>query len=258
MDCTNIENKIVDYIDGILSKNESIVFKRHIDSCSSCNIAFIETKELLNAFSNETIANPSHNLKISFEAMLAKEKSLQPKIIALNSSKKNSFKSVLQIAASIAILLTGYLIGGYQESKNTQQVIANYQQEHKEDMLLAMIDNSSPSKRIKAVSYTEELTTPDTKILEALIDRLKNDSNSNVRLTAAEALSKFTKSELVRKSLIEILATEKDPSIQIEVIQILVSIQEKRALEPMKKLLDQPETPEYLKTQVNIGIAQLI
>lgn len=258
MNCTDIENKLVDYIDGILSEDENKVIEKHINACTACDKALNETSELFSAFKSETLIKPSSKLRTSFEKMLAKEKKYQPKVIALQPSKKNSYKNVLQIAASIAILFTGYLIGGYQENQNSQHEIARYQKQHQENMLLAMIDNSSPSKRIKAVNYTEEFTTPDTKILKALIERMHEDSNSNVRLSAAEALSKFTDSELVRTSLIETLAIEKDPSIQIEIIQILVNIQEKRALEPMKKLLDQPESPDYLKTQINIGIAHLI
>ena len=261
MNCTDIENKLVDYIDGTLSDKETKSIDKHIKSCGSCKKAFNETNQLFNAFTNETIAQPTSNLKTSFDEMLANEMKKQPIVVALQPAKRNTYKSVLQIAASVAILFTGYLLGGYQESKSSQQEIATYQNEQKElkkDMLLAMIDNTSPSKRIKAVNYTEELATPDTKILEALIDRMHNDSNSNVRLSAAEALSKFTDSELVRTSLIETLSTEKTPSIQIEIIQILVQIQEKRALDPMKKILEQPEAPDYLKTQVNIGIAKLI
>ena len=258
MNCTEIENSIVDYIDGALSAKETVMIQNHIKSCITCKKTHEETKQLLTSFANETVAQPSSNLRTSFEELLAIEKKAQTKVIALQPAKRSSYKSVLQIAASVAILFTGYLIGGYQENQNSQNEIASYQKEHKENMLLAMIDNSSPSKRIKAVNYTEELTTPDTKILEALIDRMHNDSNSNVRLSAAEALSKFTDSELVRTSFIKTLTTEKNPSIQVEVIQILVQIQEKRALDPMKKLLESPEAPDYLKTQVNIGIAKLI
>ena len=261
MNCTSIESKLVDYIDGAISEKETKIIATHIESCSSCKKSFKETNQLLTAFTKETVAQPTSNLKTSFEEMLANEKKKQTKVIPLQPAKRNTNRSMLQIAASVAILFTGYLLGGYQESQNSLQEIAVYQNEKKElkeNMMLAMIDNSSPSTRIKAVNYTEELTTPDTKILEALIDRMQNDSNSNVRLSAAEALSKFTESELVKTSLIETLSTEKNPSIQIEVIQILVQIQEKRALDPMKKLLEQPEAPDYLKTQVNIGIAKLI
>ena len=261
MNCTNIESKLIDYIDGSLTVKEANDVQNHIETCVSCKKSFDETNSLLTAFSNEPVAQPTSNLKASFQEMLANEKKSQTKVIALQPAKQHRYKSMLQIAASVAILFTGYLIGGYQESQNSQQEIAVYQNEQKqlkENMMLAMIDNASPSKRIKAVNYTEAFTTPDTKILEALIDRMQNDSNSNVRLSAAEALSKFTDSELVRTSLIETLTIEKNPSIQIEVIQILVQIQEKRALDPMRKILEQPEAPDYLKTQVNIGIAQLI
>jgi hypothetical protein len=260
MNCTNIENKLVDYIDGSLTAKEASEVQNHIETCDSCKNDLEETNSLLTAFTHEQVAQPTLNLKTSFQEMLANEKKSQTKVIALNL-KKNSFKSYLQIAASIAILFTGYLIGGYQESQNSEQELMAFQNEKKqlkENMMLAMIDNSSPSKRIKAVNYTEELTTPNTKILQALIERMQHDSNSNVRLSAAEALSKFTDYELVRTSLIETLTIEKDPSIQIEIIQILVDIQEKRALAPMRKLLEQPESPDYLKTQVHIGIAHLI
>lgn len=261
MNCTDIENKLIDYIDGALNITEAEIIKKHIKTCNSCKKSFEETNSLLNAFTNELIAKPTENLKANFNKMLEKEKLSQSKVVQLNSSTKSSYKSILQIAASVAILFTGYLLGGYQESKNTQQKLATYQNEKKqlkENMMLAMIDNSSPSTRIKAVNYTEELAKPDTKILEALIDRMKHDSNSNVRLTAVEALSNFTDSELVKTSLINALTIEKNPSIQIEIIQILVQIQEKRALNPMRKLLEQPEVPDYLKTQVSIGIAKLI
>ncbi len=261
INCTNIESKLIDYIDGSLPIKEASDVQNHIENCASCKKAFEETTSLFTDFSNEPIVQPTSNLKASFEEMLVKEKKSQSIVIPLQPATQFRYKNMLQIAASIAILFTGYLIGGFQESQNSQQEIAVYQTEQKqlkENMMLAMIDNSSPSKRIKAVNYTEEFTTSDTKILEALIDRMQNDSNSNVRLSAAEALSNFTDSELVRTSLIETLTLEKNPSIQIEVIQILVAIQEKRALDPMKIILEQPEAPEYLKTQVNIGIAKLI
>ena len=165
--CTEIENSIVDYIDGTLSRKESEVIKSHISTCDTCKEIYEETTLLMSSFANEPIAKPSAKLKTSFEQMLAREKEAQSKVIPLHT-KKSSFKSLLQIAASIAILFTGYLFGGYQESQNSQLEITAYQNEQKqlkENMLLAMIDNSSPSKRIKAVNYTEELTTPDTRIL---------------------------------------------------------------------------------------------
>lgn len=248
MNCKNIENKIIDYIDNELSVEENTSIKNHIATCTSCKKVYDETKELLLVFSNEPVMQPTGNLSSSFYKMLEEEKQSQPKVIHLNQKKKKSYKSLMQIAASVAILMTGYLLGGYNQNTSSEN----------QHMILAMANESSPSERIKAVNYTEELTTPDSSILKALIERMQKDSNSNVRLTAVEALSKFTDSELVKVSFIETLSIETDPTIQIEIIQILVDIQEKRALNPMKKLLEQPELPNYLIAHVNSSIAQLV
>ena len=76
--------------------------------------------------------------------------------------------------------------------------------------MLAMIENQSPSKRIQAVSFTENFIKPDVKILEALIERMQYDGNINVRLAAAEALSEFPESDIVKEAFIEALKTQKN------------------------------------------------
>jgi len=79
-----------------------------------------------------------------------------------------------------------------------------------------------------------------------------------VRLAAVEALSKFTSEEMVKTALIKSLETDKDPAIQIELIQILSKIQEKRALEPMKKLLENKDVPSYVKQELQSNLPNLL
>ena len=121
-----------------------------------------------------------------------------------------------------------------------------------------MLENQSASKRILAVSNSEKINQPDTKIIEALINRLYYDKNTNVRLAAAETLAKFSSQEMVKTALIKSLETEKVASVQIELIQILAKIQEKRALEPMRKLLQKEETPNYVKQELAYNIPSLL
>ena len=261
MKCKNVENRIIDFLEGSLSNTEMQLVKKHLTTCNHCTKIHDETKELLEAFLLTEKAIPSENLNPSFFSMLEEEKQLQSETNLSKPIYKLSWKNAFQIAASIALLLTGYFLGNYSQEQHTQKEIAVLQHETqlmKQNMLLALIDNRSPSKRIKAVNFTEEFEKPDTKILEALIDRLHYDSNSNVRLAAVEALTKFSNSELVKIAFIKALTNEENPSIQLEIMAVLVAIQEKRALVPMRKLLEQPETPSYVKNQATIGISQLI
>ncbi len=261
MNCIKVEEHIVDYIEGTLSSTEVALVKTHIAECKTCKQLYDETNKLIESFDNIPKARPTGNLRASFYEMLEEEKQKQTKVIAISPKGMLSWKTAFQIAASVAILLTGYFIGSNKEKQVAQNEITNLQLETlqmKQDMMLAMIDNRSPSQRIKAVNFTEEFVKPDTEVLEALIERMQYDANSNVRLAAAEALSKFSTSEFVRTALMESLTNENDPSVQIEIIQILVKIQEKRALAPMQELLKQPEIPNYVKDQVHIGISKLI
>lgn len=261
MNCTEVENRIVDFVERAITLKEEEEINQHISTCNACKRLYRETEEVLVTFGKIPKAQPSSKLEMSFKSMLKEEKELQSKGLLLKPKTKNSWKSAFQVAASIVLVFSGYFVGSFSTTQSIQKEIVALQNESKtmrENLMLAMVDSRSPSKRIKAVNYTEEFVKPDIKVLKALIERIQYDSNSNVRLSAAEALSRFSESELVRTSLIERLTTEKDPSIQIEIIQILVKAQEKRALEPLKKILEQPELPQYMKDQVTIGISELI
>nr|WP_321247988.1 HEAT repeat domain-containing protein [uncultured Psychroserpens sp.] len=263
MDCKNIEQHIVDYLDGQLSVEESKHITKHIASCDSCKTIYDETKALFSAFENVEEEMPSDNLRTGFYKLLEEEKQLlDDKIVQLSQQKKEfPWKQAFQIAASIIFMFGGYFLGSHNSKRTSNQEISALQQETielREDMMLAMIENQSPSKRIQAVNFTESFVKPDIKILEALIGRMQYDGNMNVRLAAAEALSEFPKSTIVKDAFIEALTTQKDPSLQIAIIQFLVKIQEKRAIAPMQQLLEESDTPDFVKDQVNSGISQII
>ncbi|WCO01217.1 zf-HC2 domain-containing protein [Psychroserpens ponticola] len=263
MDCKNLEQHIVDYIDEQLSAEKSQQIANHIASCDNCKSIYEETKALFSAFKNVEEETPSDNLRTGFYKLLEEEKQLlDDRIVELPKQKKEfPWKQAFQIAASIIFMFGGYFLGSHNSKQIANNEISALQQETvelREDMMLAMIENQSPSKRIQAVSFTEDFVKPDVKILEALIGRMQYDGNMNVRLAAAEALSEFPKSTIVKEAFIKALTAQKDPSLQIAIIQFLVKIQEKRAIAPMQQLLEHEDTPNFVKDQVNDGISQII
>ena len=260
MNCPIEESRLIDYLDNTLSPEETLEIEKQLENNEACREALEETRELLNMFKQMPEITPSSNLKAHFLELLEEEKQLlaTPK---MTLEKEFPWKQAFQIAASILLVIAGYWVGNFHKGVTSNEQIVQLQNqtyELKQDMMLAMLDNTSPSKRIQAVSYSEEITAPDSKILEALIDRLQYDGSVNVRLAAAEALSKFSDTEPVKDAFIHSLTHDTDPNIQIAIIQFLVDIQEKRALAPMRQLLEQEETPEYVKQQVNLGLQQII
>ncbi|WP_323787007.1 HEAT repeat domain-containing protein [Psychroserpens sp.] len=263
MECKNIEEQLVDFIDGQLPPEDSQNIKQHIKSCDACKSNYEDTKALFLAFEKVKEETPSDNLRTGFYNLLEEEKQWHDdKIVKLTESKKDfPWKQAFQIAASIILMFGGYFLGSHNSKQTANQEISALQKETielREDMMLAMIENQSPSKRIQAVSFTENFVKPDVKILEALIERMQYDGNMNVRLAAAEALSEFPKSTIVKEAFIEALTTQKDPSLQIAIIQFLVKIQEKRAIAPMQQLLEHEDTADFVKEQANSGISEII
>ncbi|QTD39004.1 HEAT repeat domain-containing protein [Polaribacter batillariae] len=251
--CSEIQENLSEYIEGSLLEVANSNIKKHLNTCDACQKEFNEMKSFLSLLDEQEIDYPSTNLKTSFEKMLATEiKNRQPKVVQLQP--KEDWKSFIKVAASIAIVISAFLFGKYQSNISR---IANVKEENKQDVL-TMLENNSASKRILAVTNAEEFSNKDTKIIQAIINRLFFDKNVNVRLAAAETLSKFSSEKIVRDALIKSLETEKNASVQIELIQVLAKIQEKRAIKPMEKILANDQTPDFVKQEVQINLSTLL
>jgi len=246
---TEITNKLSLYLEGSLSKEDKIEVENQLKNSKALRNELAEMKSFLSILENDTIETPSANLKLNFDKMLAQEiEANQPKVIQLKP--KTDWKTYLRVAASVLIVFSAFLLGKYQSNSSSI--------ENQTAQVLTLLEDNSASQRILAVSNSEKFSTKDTKIIKALIDRLFFDKNTNVRLAAAEALSKFSSEIIVRDALIKSLESDKNTSVQIEVISILSKIQEKRAIKPMEKMLENEETPQYVKQQIKLNLSTLL
>ncbi len=260
MKCNEIEDRLIDYLDGNLSPEEQALISSHLSECSKCTMLLEQNRKLLDMMHKVPRETPPATLRVSFEQML-RDNAGSPTASKPGRYLSVSWKTAIQVAASLLLLLTGYFMGVSHADRETDRRISQLEEQSqalKTEITLAMLNNRSASKRIQAVSYSEEMEQPDAKVLQAVINRLHYDENVNVRLAAAEALWKFRNEELVTAALIQTLETEKNPDIQIAVIGFLVEAQDKRAIEPMQKLLNEPDIPSYVKEQLNDGLTKIL
>jgi predicted transcriptional regulator len=102
-----------------------------------------------------------------------------------------------------------------------------------------------------------QIDKTDDEVVKALVKAMNEDSNSNVRLAALEALSKFSNDPHVRKILIASLATQKDPVVQIALIQLMVEMKEKGIVNDLQKIVEDNETMQAVKDEAYSGILKL-
>ena len=261
MNCKEIKDLITYYHTDNIDKAGKTLVEEHLNNCSGCTQIHQEFIHIIHTINQVKEELPDKDLELAFNDMLAKEKlTLKPAVIALKPKNK-VFKSMLQVAATILLMISCYLLGNYKDNVSKAKEIATLKQE-KTEMLtittLSLMENESASKRIQAVKYSQELENPDDEILNALINEMLYDKLVNVRLASARALERFSKYNIVKDAYIKALKIEVNTSMQIELIEILAHIKERRAIPKMKELLNDENTPLFIKDQLKSELQNLI
>jgi HEAT repeat protein len=151
----------------------------------------------------------------------------------------------------------GYWINKNQQREEEMAALKQQMQEMR-DMMMAKLDNQqSASQRMIAVSEVMEMEKPDDEIVKVLVKTMNEDANTNVRLAALEALSKFHQEPLVRKELVKSLAKQNDPVVQIALIQLMVKMKEKGVVNELQHIVDDAKSMKAVKDEAYSGLLKL-
>lgn len=130
--------------------------------------------------------------------------------------------------------------------------------DQRKEMLFASLGNmESASTRIAAAMKAYEMKNADREIVDALFATMHTDPNTNVRLAALEALAKFHREPYVKKQLTASLKKQKDPMVQVELIQVLTKMKQTSILNELEKLVKDANTNEAVKDRAYSSILTL-
>ncbi|RIV23803.1 HEAT repeat domain-containing protein [Fibrisoma montanum] len=184
----------------------------------------------------------------------------------LNQSEAGTVRRLttwsLRIAAGVALLLLGFAGGLFYDQWRTGEpatspVEATSALEMKKVLAFEQMPNTSASERIQAVNQSYELSQVDQEITQLLINTLNFDANVNVRLAACQALLRFENEPGVREALIQSLSIQTDPNVQINLIESLVAIKEKRAVDQIQRLARNQQVLDVVRVKAEEGVNRL-
>ena len=267
----SIEEQILDYITGQLKDEELKIFEANLKSNRELKDEVEKVQSGLEIFENYVnieIPDPSPSMDERFYRMLNKEKSKQP-------VNKNGLMSLLQKLTTVEFLkpalygatmmFMGVLIGNYYTPKqiditNTSNrlVSSKYLEKIHELAVVSMLQLPSVSKRLQAVSLVESSKTIDDVIITALFDTLNNDTNLNVRLIVLDTLAQFSNTADVRARLVNSITQQKSPMVQFAIADLMINLQETKAIKPLKKLLDNKDLIEPVREKIIYAVNELI
>ncbi|MBX2968138.1 MAG: HEAT repeat domain-containing protein [Cyclobacteriaceae bacterium] len=259
MDQEKLSGMIIDYIDGKLNEADKQLIEQELVKNAEAYKLYEQLKELIQVMDQSKKIEPSEKLKQKFDAFLQAEIDLEQK------SKTVFFTPAwYRAAAAVALLVVGGGVGYWISQQNQQHAeLLALQKEMKETrrLVLAQMNNdqSASQRMLGVMAAYESVQTdrPDDEIVDALVTTMNTDGNSNVRLAAIEALSKFTEEEKVRKALVQSLSAQKDPVVQIALIQLLVQMKEKEAVKSFERIIDDEQSLPAVKDEAHAGIFKL-
>lgn len=257
MDKEKLESMLIDYIDGKLTEADKALVERELAQNTDANELYEQLREVMSAMEKSEKLEPGARLRVSFDNLLREE------IAKQKSSKTISLfqPTVYRMAAGLVLVMAGIGIG-YWVNKNQQRedelLALKKEIQTTKQMMLVMMDNQqSASQRIQGVNVALKNDKADDEVVRALSKMMNEDPNTNVRLAALDALSKFREEPLVRKELIQSLSMQKDPVVQIALIQLMVRMKEKGAAKDLERIIDDNETMKAVKDEAYSGLLKL-
>lgn len=258
----DISAKLIEYLEGTLTETDREAMEAALAKSSELQQELASLKSILQEFDQQKEELPSNNLRHRFYDYIEKEEAnLQQspgKLVSLFRLQKVEWG----IAGAVAILLIGMAFGQLWQRNQKQQaqidVLASEVATTRKLLVLSMLQEPSASQRIKALNASLETPATDPQIAEALVNTLLHDNNSNVRMKAATALTNFAKQKDVKEALIEALAKEDRPEVQITLIDVLVEVHAQTAVGVLEELLQKEDLMEVVRTKAADGLKRLI
>jgi len=270
MTCQDIKEKFPDYLIGDLSQEEKEQMQNHIAACPSCREELESLSAIWTKLGVLPEVQPETTMRTRFYTMLEDYKNdlseEKPKA-RLFEQLKNWFKPVwagrpaFQLSFSLLFLLVG-LVAGYFITGNRGRPaeISDLRQEvqsMRQTLAVSLLDQPSASERLRGVNLSVNTEKPDSGLIEALLNTLNTDSNINVRLAAVDALYLFYDNPLVKEGIIQTLSTQDSPLVQVALIDLIVNVRERRAIESLKNLIRTKTLHPDVKQHAELGLQKI-
>lgn len=123
-----------------------------------------------------------------------------------------------------------------------------------QNIIRELMSSNSVAWRVNAILEIGQLEIINKKLKDALCKTFSNDDNSNVRLAALNVLANYAQDSTTKKYLLNGMADEKDPVIQLELVRIMSADSDAAITKKLLQMADAPFTLPEVKDQVEYAL----
>ena len=264
MTCEQMTEKLPEYFHRMVNDGERRAVEDHLRECMDC-AEQVKLWKQLGDLENE---QPSPMLKRRFSAMLAAYQEGRWEHDHLSRERRFGWPSVqgwlrapaLQLATAALMLVIGFGIGRANRPAADSGNLAALHREvssMRQLLVISMLQQQSASERLQGVNWSYQLQQPDPEIISALIRSLKSDSSVDVRLAALDSLRRYSNDMKVREGVAEALHPKQSPLVQIALIDALVEMRDREAVQRLQRFEQSPEINPIVRERAKQGIDKL-
>lgn len=270
MNCQDTKSQFPDFLIGDLDEENKSRIQSHIAGCPACReelegLSAIWTK--LGVLPEE---EPSPTLRTRFYTMLEDHQKATVKEDGRFGLGKGflsrlkiplSARPAFQFSLAAIFLLIGAAAGSILTSRTGRPAeIAQLQQEvrsMRQTLAVSLLEKTSAVDRLQGINLSYDLEKPDSDLLKAIIETVNEDPNINVRLAAVESLYLFYDNPIVKEGIGRMLAIQTSPLVQVALIDLIVQMRERRAVESLKNLIETKPLNPDVKNHAELGLQKI-
>jgi len=272
MKCEQIRERSADYLAGELDDKSLAEVRVHLADCPACREELEGLSAIWTKLGVMPKEQPSGALRGRFYEMLEgykegleKERERQGLGHTLSNwlgrlmPRRPAYQIALSLVLIAAGLGSGYFLSVRSRSAARTEVagLKSEVDDMRRIVAVSLLKQASPSERLMGVSWSARIDRPGDEIIATLLDTLNQDPNVNVRLAAVDALYLFYDHPVVKKGLLDSLSRQTSPLVQLSLINLLVEIRERRAVEALERLIQDQNLNPKVKKRAEMGLTQL-
>jgi len=171
-----------------------------------------------------------------------------------------AMRPAFQFGVAVLCIAAG-MIGGYEMAGGSRRSaeIAQLQDEVMKTqrmVALSLLQQQSATERLRGVSFSNRVESPDREVIQALIRTVKYDTSVDVRLAAVDALARYSAQPEVRRGILDALAEQQSPLVHIALIDLAVDARLTQAQGVLRNIENDPKMNRFVRERAKWGLQQ--
>ena len=258
MICERVRERIPECLAGSLDHAARESLLAHLETCPACRAELADLNAVWRGLGSLPEPEPDPAMRGRFLEVL---EAYQAGRASGPGRQVMNLPHKWQAGLAFALLLVGVCLGRYvAEPRGASPDVARLQgqvESLRQLVTLSLLQEQSPSSRLRGVTYSYQMAQPDAQVEQALLYAVNHDSNVNVRLSAVDALEKYATNAQIRRALADAVPVQDSPLVQIALVDLLVQLNDKEAAPALRKLAQDAQADNQVRQHAAWAIQRM-